>query len=449
MKRMRNLRGGIVNMVNQDEHLSDLVLGLIRSCREDDWWDFKEKHHADRASLLHDIICLANNRANRDGYLIIGVRDKTFDVVGVENDLKRRNQQNITDFLRNPFFVGQTRPRVEVYTVNILKHEIDILIIKNTTDTPYYLIKDYSDKIFEKEQGKCGKTVRAYHIYTRVVDTNTPIDQSADINAVEYLWRKRFGLDLLPLEKVKLLLSDPKDWYPIGADGQHSNSNYLGQYYHKQFPEFTLSYNLCRERFADGRINTVEQEMYWMNKLTMPLHNAFIYTVDVKYHSTVLYSTLAVFADNFRFQRVLWKNATLFQNNSNVYISYCYIEKDSLDFMLDNWLCNLQETIPKIECHSTANSLEPWILQSEYRAYNPYSVVPVFKNSTEHKAYQSFVKSHQEEFLSIIGEYSFKNSPYKDSCAQCDAPDYIEYLCKSGENLVQWLDRWRAEIYSN
>lgn len=79
------------------------------------------------------------------------------------------------------------------------------------------------------------------------------------------------------------------------------------------FSEFTLSYRLCRERFAGGRIDSVEHEMYWMNKLPRPLHNAFLYILDVKYHSTVLYSTLAVFADNFRFQRVLWKSQYYFK----------------------------------------------------------------------------------------------------------------------------------------
>ena len=58
-------------MVCYDEKLTELVEELIRTGREDDWWDFKECHHEDRASLLHDIICLANNRANRDSYLIL------------------------------------------------------------------------------------------------------------------------------------------------------------------------------------------------------------------------------------------------------------------------------------------------------------------------------------------------------------------------------------------
>ena len=36
-----------------------------------------------------------------------------------------------------------------------------------------------------------------YHIYTRVVDNNTPIDKQADINDIEFLWRKRLGIELL------------------------------------------------------------------------------------------------------------------------------------------------------------------------------------------------------------------------------------------------------------
>ncbi|WP_412245615.1 hypothetical protein [Faecalibacillus intestinalis] len=36
---------------------------------------------------------------------------------------------------------------------------------------------------------------------TRVVDTNTPKTSSADFDKIEYLWKKRLGLDLSPLER--------------------------------------------------------------------------------------------------------------------------------------------------------------------------------------------------------------------------------------------------------
>ena len=101
-------------MVLRDEEVSEFVQELIQTGREDDYWDFKECHHDDKAALLHDIICLANNRANRDAYLIFGVRDKTFEIIGVESDSKRRNQQVMVDFLSSKNFAGQIRPRVEV-----------------------------------------------------------------------------------------------------------------------------------------------------------------------------------------------------------------------------------------------------------------------------------------------------------------------------------------------
>ena len=49
---------------------------------------------------------MANNRANRDSFIICGIEDKTFNVVGVENDSHRRNQQNIVDILRSVNFAG-------------------------------------------------------------------------------------------------------------------------------------------------------------------------------------------------------------------------------------------------------------------------------------------------------------------------------------------------------
>lgn len=46
---------------------------LIQSKREDEYWDFKEKHHDNKADLLHDIICMANSRADRDRYILSSV----------------------------------------------------------------------------------------------------------------------------------------------------------------------------------------------------------------------------------------------------------------------------------------------------------------------------------------------------------------------------------------
>ncbi len=230
-----------------EKSLAEIVGELIRTHREDDWWDFKECHHEDRATLLHDIICLANNRVNRDAYLIFGVRDKTFETVGVENDLKRRNQQNITDFLSDKPFAGQTRPRVEVRTVVIDSHEVDVFIIKNSTDVPYYLIRDYTDKKYTSTPPQRKRMVHAFHIYTHVMDSNTPIDKSADLRDVEYLWKKRFGLLQTPLEQIKVLLRKPDEW-------TEENS----RYYHKLFPQYTITIEYEEDEYGASKIGNRE-----------------------------------------------------------------------------------------------------------------------------------------------------------------------------------------------
>ena len=95
--------------MERKDRLLQEVLSLIQSKREDEWWDFKQQHHKDKAELLHDIICMANNRAKRDSYIIFGVEDETFKIVGVENTPNRRNQQNIVEFFTRMQFCGRCK----------------------------------------------------------------------------------------------------------------------------------------------------------------------------------------------------------------------------------------------------------------------------------------------------------------------------------------------------
>lgn len=44
--------------------------------------------------------------------------------------------------------------------------------------------------------------VNANNIYTRVMDSNTPKNKTAEISQIEYLWKKRFRLLMAPLEQV-------------------------------------------------------------------------------------------------------------------------------------------------------------------------------------------------------------------------------------------------------
>ena len=54
--------------------------------------------------------------------------------------------------------------------------------------------------------------VFANQIYTRVQDVNTAKNMSADINHIEYLWKKRFGIDLSIMERLNMVLDDWENW---------------------------------------------------------------------------------------------------------------------------------------------------------------------------------------------------------------------------------------------
>jgi Divergent AAA domain. len=124
--------------------LTNEILGLIALKQEGAYWDFKREWYGaeKNADLLHDVICMANSLNNHDGYIVIGVDESdAFTFVDVQTDKNRRNTQNIVDFLREKKFAGDVRPVVYVEQLVIAAVEIDVIVIKNDRNTPYYLIE--------------------------------------------------------------------------------------------------------------------------------------------------------------------------------------------------------------------------------------------------------------------------------------------------------------------
>ncbi len=126
---------------------------------------------------------------------------------------------------------------------------------------PYYLV--------EKIDG-----VRPHHIYTRVCDKNTPKNSVAQPHEIEQMWRQRFGLDLSPLERTKLYLSDPSEWSSlVEEDGCNLN------FHHTIFPEFTI-----REAEAESFI--ARRQEWTRGEVRKDNNNAGYY--DIHYHQTRL-----------------------------------------------------------------------------------------------------------------------------------------------------------------
>jgi hypothetical protein len=217
------------------------IMDLIALKQEGAYWDFKRQWYSNNSDLLHDIICMANNLENRDGYIIIGVdEEKDFCICGVDHDgHNRKNTSNIVDFLRDKKFAGEIRPTVKVEIMICDNIEIDVLVIYSARHTPYYLTSEY--------QGVC-----ANNIYTRIQDTNTPKNKSADVHHVEMLWKRRFGLDASVFDRFLILLDEAEQW-----EGSFGNYEPI---YHKNFPEFRI------EEIADTlQYESYPQGAYYLN----------------------------------------------------------------------------------------------------------------------------------------------------------------------------------------
>lgn len=288
--------------------LKNEIESLISLRQEGPYWDFKKEWYVEKkeGDMLIDIICMANNLVDRDAYIIIGVDEETDYVLhDVTKDENRRNTQMLTDFIRSKKFAGDFRPVVTVEQVQLNEKILDVIVIHNSTNTPYLLREKY-------------KGVFANNIYVRLQDSNTPTDKSADFHQVEYLWKKRFGMLLSPIDKVKIFLQHPNDW-------NDSPSN-LDKKYYKYAPEFTIDYTYESE---DGR-NGYEYYLFAQTDPTPHWSEIRIY-----YHQTVLAELGGVILDGGRyFTATPDRNGIAFNKYGDWDISYRYMVKGNLNYLV-------------------------------------------------------------------------------------------------------------------
>ena len=268
---------------------------------------------------------MANNQVGRDAYIIFGVSDsKSQDGVKVKGvqQAGRKDQQHLIDFLRDKKFAGGVRPPVYLQTLEILDEagvykQVDVAIIQNSSKTPFFLVENFRDR---------DKEIRAGYIYTRIGDTNTAIDSIADLDKIEYLWRKRFGLDLSAVEKLLRLLDSPDDW--IG------DLNWGNFKYHKYFPEFQIHITQIEDQaqFSDNSIMKNIADHQADKKYSVS-------NVVITYHSTVLYQEHVLYLDGGRHlipfpqTNTVYKNYALGRDPS---LTYVYLNMDSIPGKLFN-----------------------------------------------------------------------------------------------------------------
>ena len=340
------------------------IISLILLCQEGSYWDFKKEWHGNKGDLLHDIICMANNISNRDAYIIIGIDEENdFCPFDISHDPNRKNTQKIVDFLKDKKFAGGIRPVVHVQELNYLNAVIDVVIVKNSRNTPFFLSEQ-----FEK--------VRANNIYARIMDTNTPIDKSADINYIEYLWKKRFRLDETPLEKINYYLQSPSDWVDTGDEQEFKQ-------FYTYCPEFTIRHDQDRSKTG--------YEFYLFGQVN---HTPHWYTITLCYHQTALEQFQGIALDGGRcFVVAPAREYLSLRDAFNVDARYAYFVNGSLRCSLLFYFLSRESN------------------QESYQYHTFIKSVLIFDSEDEKISFDNYVKQNQALYYKLCNEYDVSTLP--------------------------------------
>ena len=350
-------------LMNQEELIltfEEEILHLISLQQEGGYWDFKRQWHEKKSDLLHDIICMANNLHNRTAYIIIGIDEKQgYTVVDVKGDLNRKNTQNIVDFLKDKKFAGGIRPLVHVEQISLYHGDVDVIVVENSRYTPFYLT--------ERFEGIC-----ANHIYTRVMDTNTPIDKSADINNVEYLWQKRFHLDETPIGKFNHYLKNSDAWEPIQDQD-------MG-YFYKYSPEYTIACekDICTDGYEYYMFGQVDTRPSW-------------WLITLKYHQTAIELFQGISLDGGRSFVIAPQRSYDLMDSGVSAVGY-YIQ-DTLRYRL-------------LQFYHKKETTEEY----SYRTY--LNAIAVFKSEHEYKQFLRYVKNNKEHYDELFVQQNNAALPY-------------------------------------
>ena len=312
------------------KELSKRIGDLIKSGKEGKTWDFKRQWYEDKGKWVKHILAMANNETSEDSYIIIGVAEDSSEhraerfvpTNHIEKDYKLEEdrkengfeqQSELTKWLRELPFADKC-PDLDLELgvwVSSLQCLVDLIIVRSTSDCPYYLSEDYPkrkcdknkpnsietedikqlickenkkidaqcierinyspksktklrsidakniEKLILKREPTESEVIRANDVYTRIKDmsAHTFNEGLAGFGELEKLYRKRFGLSLSIEDRFKLLLSDEDGWdyalYEQGCDPWDTRSMYV---FHKHFPKFFIEMDFSDKRFSEQKI---------------------------------------------------------------------------------------------------------------------------------------------------------------------------------------------------
>lgn len=369
---------------SSDESIREFVCQCIEQKREDRIWDFKREWHKNNAELLFDILCMANNPEDTDSFLIIGVdEENNYSIASSIEDLgARKDTQQITNMLANRSW-ADCFPTIRVVSFAWEEGFIDVVII-SSENAPYFLNKDVCEE---------GKRVRAGVIYSRNNDSNVAKDSTANPLIIERLWRKRFGIDKPPLNRLLKLLEEPKKWIATESMNPEEATACHYAYFHEDFPEFT--YTRTKEQYNDGLVYFMFSSPYF--------DGPDWWRAKFYYHQTILATFTGSYSDNLWIPspRPASLNKFNYVENKREIIHYRYYLRDSLQMRLIEF--QLTESCAGREVEAEYNNL--------------FKIIPIFLGEDERKDFSDWVSNqvvdiivHKEKYpihISILNKEKY------------------------------------------
>ncbi len=287
---------------------------LAKAPNESDHWDFKEKWYANKGELLRDIMNLVNTVHHDDCYIIIGV-DDSGKIVGVEDDSNFINRQQLQDFLRRKPFAQNWYPKTDVESFQKNGHRIDVITVYNSDNTPIYLSKNVNRK---------GGPLKAGLIYSRINDSNTPVDESTTDNQMELLWQKRFHLDRTIKARYKYALKHPEDWddiYPLETMDQ--------TYVYSKDPNLVIK--------TEGPLTDKNRhfDSYMMSEFTIRIDWSLI---QLYYGNTIIYDSYIFPVDDGSYKMIIPDHGFINVPDSFKNKSYTFYSKDDFPYLLTKFV---------------------------------------------------------------------------------------------------------------
>ncbi|MCS5711459.1 RNA-binding domain-containing protein [Candidatus Berkiella aquae] len=295
--------------------MNRLTLEELLTESESEYLDFKRQYHQNTAKLIHDILCLANSHSKKNKYIVFGIDDYK-NVVGIENDANRKKLSQISDLIKNSNF--NHNPNIDLYTEKKDNHEVDILVIADVSDKPYFLIK-------QKKEGHA--IINAGTVYTRNADRNVSSLETATDSEIERMYKERFGLDKTVNERMHEYLQNPEKW---SKGHLHSGAECI---YYTQFPEFTFAISNF-----DGDHEQFDES--WATK--NPDSKAYKTRYFLMYHLTVLKNLFVISCDGGRYLTVMPEP---YRREGSKVNSYYYIN-NSLAHLANNLLQHHELDLP-------------------------------------------------------------------------------------------------------